>query len=81
MMRLRRTEPSERVRFQTSPKGGRLLTMLHDGFGTTIRRDGQGHVYIEGTCQVVPRLALGHPLHESRRSGKIDRGFLHYSGS
>jgi hypothetical protein len=22
--------------------------MLHDGFGTTIRRDDQGHVYIEG---------------------------------
>jgi transmembrane sensor len=35
--------------FQTSPEGAEaLLTMLHDGFGTTIRRDGQGHVYIEG---------------------------------
>jgi len=35
--------------FQTSPEGVEaLLTMLHDGFGTTIRRDGQGHVYIEG---------------------------------
>ena len=35
--------------FQTSPEGAEaLLTMLRDGFGTTIRRDGQGHVYIEG---------------------------------
>jgi transmembrane sensor len=35
--------------FQTSPEGAEaLLTMLHDGFGTTIRRDDQGHVYIEG---------------------------------
>jgi transmembrane sensor len=35
--------------FQTSPEGVEaLLTMLHDGFGTTIRRDGEGHVYIEG---------------------------------
>jgi len=34
--------------FQTSPEGAEaLLTMLHDGFGATIRRDGQGHVYIE----------------------------------
>jgi len=24
---------------------------LHDGFGTTIRRDGQGHVYIEGPAK------------------------------
>src|ERR1700726_2181577 len=35
--------------FQTSPEGAEaLLTMLQDGFGTTIRRDGQGHVHIEG---------------------------------
>jgi transmembrane sensor len=35
--------------FQTSPDGVEaLLTLLHDGFGTNIRRDGQGHVYIEG---------------------------------
>ncbi|MDB6092386.1 MAG: iron dicitrate transporter FecR [Gammaproteobacteria bacterium] len=34
--------------FQTSPEGAEaLLTMLHDGFGTTIRREGQDHVYIE----------------------------------
>jgi transmembrane sensor len=34
--------------FQTGPEGAEaLLTMLHDGFGTTIRRDGQGHVHIE----------------------------------
>jgi transmembrane sensor len=34
--------------FQTSPEGAEaLLTMLHDGFGATIRRDGEGHVYIE----------------------------------
>jgi transmembrane sensor len=34
--------------FQTSPEGAEaLLNMLHDGFGATIRRDGQGHVYIE----------------------------------
>jgi transmembrane sensor len=34
--------------FQTSPEGAEaLLTMLRDGFGTTIRRDGHGHVYIE----------------------------------
>jgi transmembrane sensor len=34
--------------FQTSPAGAEaLLTMLHDGFGATIRRDGQGHVYID----------------------------------
>jgi transmembrane sensor len=34
--------------FQTSPEGAEaLLTMLRDGFGATIRRDGQGHVYIE----------------------------------
>jgi transmembrane sensor len=38
--------------FQTSPEGVEaLLTMLHDGFGTTIRRDGQGHVYIEGPAR------------------------------
>ena len=34
--------------FQTSPEGAEaLLTMLRDGFGASIRRDGQGHVYIE----------------------------------
>jgi transmembrane sensor len=34
--------------FQTSPEGAEaLLTMLQDGFGTKIRRDGD-HVYIEG---------------------------------
>jgi transmembrane sensor len=33
--------------FQTSPEGAEaLLTMLRDGFGASIRRDGQGHVYI-----------------------------------
>jgi transmembrane sensor len=38
--------------FQTSPDGVEaLLTMLHDGFGTTIRRDDQGHVYIEGPAK------------------------------
>jgi transmembrane sensor len=38
--------------FQTSPEGTEaLLTMLHDGFGTTIRRDGQGHVHIEGAAK------------------------------
>jgi transmembrane sensor len=38
--------------FQTSPEGAEaLLTMLHDGFGTTVRRDGQGHVYIEGPAK------------------------------
>jgi transmembrane sensor len=38
--------------FQTSPEGAEaLLTMLHDGFGTTIRRDGQGRVYIEGPAR------------------------------
>ena len=38
--------------FQTSPEGAEaLLTMLHDGFGTTIRRDGEGHVYIEGPAK------------------------------
>jgi transmembrane sensor len=38
--------------FQTSPEGAEaLLTMLHDGFGTTIRRDGQDHVYIEGPAR------------------------------
>jgi len=35
--------------FQTNPAGVEaLLTMLHDGFGATIRRDDEGHVYIEG---------------------------------
>jgi transmembrane sensor len=35
--------------FQTNPDGAEaLLTMLRDGFGTTIRRDGHGYVYIEG---------------------------------
>jgi transmembrane sensor len=35
--------------FRTSPDGVEaLLTMLQDGFGTTIRRDDQGHVHIEG---------------------------------
>ena len=35
--------------FQTNPEGVEaLLKMLHDGFGATIRRDEQGHVYIEG---------------------------------
>ena len=38
--------------FQTNPDGVEaLLTMLHDGFGTTIRRDNQGHVYIEGPAR------------------------------
>jgi transmembrane sensor len=38
--------------FQTSPEGAEaLLTMLRDGFGTTIRRDGHGHVYIEGPAK------------------------------
>jgi transmembrane sensor len=38
--------------FQTSPEGVEaLLALLHDGFGTTIRRDGQGHVYIEGPAK------------------------------
>jgi transmembrane sensor len=38
--------------FQTSPEGAEaLLTMLRDGFGTTIRRDGQGHAYIEGPAK------------------------------
>jgi len=37
--------------FQTSPEGAEaLLTMLRDGFGTTIRRDGEDHVYIEGAA-------------------------------
>ena len=35
--------------FQTSPEGAEaLLSLLHDGFGATIRRDGPDHVYIEG---------------------------------
>jgi len=34
--------------FQTNPEGVEaLLTMLHDGFGATIRRDEQGRVHIE----------------------------------
>jgi len=38
--------------FQTSPEGVEaLLALLHDGFDTTIRRDGQGHVYIEGPAK------------------------------
>jgi transmembrane sensor len=39
--------------FQASPEGAEaLLTMLRDGFGTTIRRDGEGgHVYIEGPAK------------------------------
>jgi transmembrane sensor len=38
--------------FQTSPDGVEaLLTMLHDGFGTTIRRDDQGRVHIEGPAK------------------------------
>jgi transmembrane sensor len=38
--------------FQTSPEGAEaLLTMLHDGFGTTVRRDGEGHVHIEGPAR------------------------------
>ncbi len=38
--------------FQTSPEGAEaLLTMLHDGFGTTVRRDGEGHVHIEGPAK------------------------------
>jgi transmembrane sensor len=37
--------------FQTNPDGVEaLLTMLHDGFGATIRRDGQGHVHIKGSA-------------------------------
>jgi transmembrane sensor len=38
--------------FQTNPEGAEaLLTMLHDGFGTTIRRDGEDHVHIEGPAK------------------------------
>jgi transmembrane sensor len=38
--------------FQTSPEGAEaLLTMLRDGFGTTIRRDGEGHAYVEGPAK------------------------------
>ena len=38
--------------FQTSPEGAEaLLTMLRDGFGTNIRRDGEGHVHIEGPAK------------------------------
>jgi transmembrane sensor len=38
--------------FQTSPDGVEaLLTMLHDGFGTTVRRDDQGRVHIEGPAK------------------------------
>ena len=37
--------------FQTNPDGVEaLLTMLHDGFGATIRRDQQGHVHIKGSA-------------------------------
>ena len=35
--------------FRTSPEGAEaLLTMLHDGFGATIQRDGDDRVYVEG---------------------------------
>ncbi|HEX4647604.1 MAG TPA: FecR domain-containing protein [Steroidobacteraceae bacterium] len=35
--------------FSTSPEGAEaLLTMLHDGFGATVRRDGHDRVYVEG---------------------------------
>ncbi len=38
--------------FQTNPEGAEaLLTMLQDGFGTTIRRDDQGHVHIQGPAR------------------------------
>ena len=38
--------------FQASPEGAEaLLTTLRDGFGTQIRRDDAGHVYIEGPPQ------------------------------
>ncbi len=38
--------------FQTSPEGAEaLLTMLQDGFGTTIRRVDADHVYIEGRAE------------------------------
>src|SRR6202049_79967 len=38
--------------FQTSPEGAEaLLTMLQDGFGTKIRRDSEGRVYIEGPAK------------------------------
>jgi transmembrane sensor len=38
--------------FQTSPEGAEaLLTLLRDGFGATIRREGGGHVYIEGPAK------------------------------
>src|ERR1700730_1396642 len=37
---------------QPRPEGVEaLLALLHDGFGTTIRRDGKGHVYIEGPAK------------------------------
>lgn len=36
--------------FQANPAGMEaLLTLLQDGFGANIQRDGQGHVFIEGT--------------------------------
>lgn len=36
---------------RTSPEGAdALLTLLHDGFDMTIRRDGPDRVYIEGPC-------------------------------
>lgn len=38
--------------FRTSPEGAEaLLTILHDGFGMTIRRDGPDRVYIEGPAR------------------------------
>src|SRR6202011_2333847 len=49
--------------FQTSPEGAEaLLTLLHDGFGTTIRRDGEGgHVYIEGPAKYCLDQTLNGP--------------------
>jgi transmembrane sensor len=38
--------------FQASPEGAEaLLTTLQDGFGTQVRREDPGHVYIEGPAQ------------------------------
>jgi transmembrane sensor len=38
--------------FQTSPEGAEaLLTMLHDGFGLTVRRDGRDRVNVEGPAK------------------------------
>jgi len=35
--------------FQANPDGAEaLLTLLRDGFGLTIERDGHEHVYVEG---------------------------------